>query len=307
MYYLKVALITLIVSIGLAELIGPRFGLNGYLMPNVKKLANQQLTKSEVRDSGVTTLKLTSEKGEKNKSKPKQTDADQAYEICYKNIKSVSLFPEFTRIPRMAPVDSKGLFQFEWGKINPVRSLNTRGAEVSTLISCQIEKASGYISFLQIDKQILANSLSSSSLIGVWKIDRILSDIDNSTNVFVSAPAANIIKLNSKETVPELVINCRENTTRFHIAMGQNIGTGSVDVKISIDGTDAFLSQWNYSSDKQGITPQEHHIGLLQLMLNAHVMKASFKSTVGTLINIDFSLDSLSAAIYPLKKACHWK
>lgn len=309
MYYLKVALITLVVTVGFAEFFGPRLGFQSYLFPLLEPYLGTPavIPQRETTPSGVATLELTSEKDKKPASASVEATAEQAYEICYSNIKAISLFPEFTRIPEVKPDEKEKQYRFFWSKANSIRTLNTKGAEIALAAECHVQRANGFVSLFSIDKRVLAQGLASDNVLGNWAVQRTVSNIDRSTNVSVSINAATEILIGNQSVTPVLDIQCNENKTTFQVKANTVIGSGNVNVNLDLDGRDSINSRWVFTDDQLAITPTGQYIGTLQLLMKAGMMNVSFQTIDEQIITIPFRVNQLPAAIFPLQQACHWK
>ncbi len=307
-YYLKVALITLAVSVGVAEIFSPWLGLNGFIAPMIEDVLEQK--KIITLDKGeIAKLELTSEKDKKSPLPGKEIGIDLALDACVSAIKQLSLFPEFTQIPAIKPRISGIDFQFKWDNKIAIRTLNTQGAEVGLPAVCKVNKNNGLISELHIDKRQLVSgtSVDQKKITGDWKIERSVSSIDNSTNVVVSGYAAAPAIIGDRSVRPEIVLQCSENKTILYIGIGEEVGAGTINTSVSLGGGKEQRSRWNISADRKNIFPEGQYIGLIRSMLKAPDMLVGFSPSGEVSLKFRFKLAGLQAAVYPLQEACHWK
>lgn len=305
-YYLKVALLTLIISVVAAELVGPQFGLRGYITPFVNQMIEGE-AKTSAMPGEVASLELTNEEPPPPSAAKKLVSAAQALDICVASIKQVSLHSEFTQVPAVAGDTEDGVHKMVWGKKSPARTMNADGADVAILATCHVSAESGHIILLSINGRSLVNSpTGSANLIGGWTVERNVSDVDNSTNVTVTAVAQNVTTIDGASSKPELILHCGEDKTIVYVGVGLPVGAGTIPVTSEI-GDDKSQSRWSISTDRKNIFPDGRYISLTRQLMAAEQAKFSMSPQGGDEISFQFDLRGLPAAVFPLQEACHWK
>ena len=302
-YYLKVALITLVISVVVAEAAGPQLGFRGYIVPFVNSLLSGDTSPS----AEIATLELTTEEPAPKISKTQGISSSQAMETCVTAVKQVTLHPDFTQVPAISAQEQGRQFQIVWDKISPVRTMNADGQEVSLLATCHVDAATGGIALFSINGRSLVSSLDASTgLTGNWKVERNVSEVDNSTNVTVRATAVSSIDIAGETATPQLVLHCGEDKTIVYIGMGGSVGAGTIMVDSRI-GNEESRSRWSISTDRRNIFPDGQYIGLIRQLLNATEAGFSLSPNGGDPVEARFDLKGLAAAVFPLQEACHWK
>lgn len=301
-YYIKVALITLLISVAVAETAGPMFGVRGYIVPFVSGFFGDDST----ADNSVASLELTSEKPKPKKAKAAKFSASQALDVCVSAIKQVSLHPDFTQVPAVSPVLENRQFKMVWDKKSPARTMNADGADIGLLATCHVDQSTGDIALFSINGRSLVNAAGEGGLTGGWKVERAVSEVDNSTNVTVTATAADAVTVDGESATPQLVLHCGEDKTIVYIGMGVPVGTGTIMVDAGI-GDDSDSSRWSISTDRRNIFPDGQYIGLIRQMMASPQATFSLAPGGGETIEARFDLRGLAAAVFPLQEACHWK
>ncbi|MCB1756156.1 MAG: hypothetical protein KDJ38_11570 [Gammaproteobacteria bacterium] len=307
-HYLKVALLTLVFSVAFAEILGPLFGLRGYIGPTIMSLLGGSAPSGQTTDEAhVASLELTDEQNGDQALAQEPVGVDMALDSCIAAIKSVSLHPDFTQLPTVKAEEDDDIFKFVWNKNAPARTMNADGAEISLLATCQVKKANGYINFLSINgKSLVDVAAGRAALLGNWRLERKVSEVDNSTNVTVTTKAIAPVNIQGKQVNPQLVLHCGEDKTVSYIDMGTEVGAGTLRVTTVLQN-DESSSRWNIGSDRQSVFPDGQYIGLIKLMLEAPDLKVQMAPNGGDTVEIQFDLEGLPAAISPLQEACHWK
>ncbi len=305
-YYLKVALLTLVVSIAAAELLGPKIGLTPYIGPRIKSLLQQETGTESSGQPSVQTLRLTEEETAQTEPPRETVKPEAALDTCIAAVKFVSLHPEFTQIPGISLNEDKSLFKAVWGKNAPARTMNADGKEVNLQVNCHVNKQNGRISLLTInEKTLISDPAGSPSVGGDWKVERAVSDIDNSTNVSVTAQSEAQYQIGGQAVNPELVLHCGEDKTVALINADAEVGAGTIMVSMFIDD-DETRSRWNIAADRKNIFPDNQYIGMIRLLMKAKTVKFRFAPNGAEPVEFEFDLTGLSAAVYPLQQACHW-
>jgi type VI secretion system protein VasI len=305
-HYLKVALLTLAATVLIIELFGSTVGLTGV----VDRFFTSLNSNDDVGDStqgNVATLKLTTEKSLPTTPKAQVPVAiEHALDTCISVIKDLALHPDFTQIPAIVPIESDVLYKFFWAKKSTVKTMDTRGNDARLKVSCYVNKLGGLISQFSIaDKTLFIHKKGSASILGAWRVSRSVSKQDNSTNVTLVNKAIAGVTINGQLLVPELQLHCGENKTVVSIVAGVQVGVGSLMVNTLIDD-EAMRERWRISKQLSAILPNGQFIRLVRLLTNARAYKVSFVAKSGEIVNMEFDLNGLSAAVFPLQQACHW-
>lgn len=311
-YYVKLALITLVVSVAAAEIFGPMVGMRGYIGPvimgllsgdakgvdtngevNIAQLAPPPT--SDIDNSDVTSV-----------SSAQPMTPDEALDACVGALKSVSLHPEFAQIPAVKPVTKNGVYTFNWPKTTPTRMMNSSGKEQNLTAACRIGEDGRFRTLLLDKHKLFSDANGKASVNGTWRISRVISKADRSTNVTVSTRAEKPVVVNGTELTPTLVLHCGENKTVSYIKLGADIGAGRISVKSTADNDEQTL-RWSISTDGKNIYQGSRYITLLRQLAAASRYTVSFSPNGQEAVSLSFSLKGLKAAINPLQEACHWR
>lgn len=306
-YYVKLALITLVVSVAAAEIFGPMVGMRGYIGPAIMGLlggetggqpspTQLEMTPSSSTDSSGSTLI----------SSAKPMSADAALDTCTGALKSISLHPEFAQVPAVTPSLKNGIYTFDWSKTTPTRMMDTSGKEKSVAAVCRIGEDGRFRTLVLGARELFSNANGKGAVTGGWRIGRAISKTDRSTNVTVSTRAAAPIVINGEELTPTLVLHCGENKTVSYIKLGTNIGSGRIAVTSKTSSSEGS-ARWSISTDGKNIYRGSKYITLLRELAAASSYTLSFSPSGQDRVSLHFSLDGLKAAINPLQEACHWR
>lgn len=313
-YYVKLALITLVVSVAAAEIFGPLVGMRGYIGPAIMSLFDGD-DSGQDSDANVAATQIdqtpvanndTTEEGQVVALSATPISSDDALDLCVKALKSVSLHPEFAQIPVVNPALKNSVFTFNWPKATPARMMNSSGKEQNIVASCRIGE-DGRFRAVQLNKhEIFSKTNGRASIIGAWRINRVISKTDRSTNVTVSTRAKKPVVINGVELTPTLVLHCGENKTVSYVKLGSNIGEGRLSVKSTADNAEK-TTRWSISADGKNIYQGSKYITLLRQLAAASNYTLEFSPSGQSAVSVSFSLDGLKAAINPLQEACHWR
>jgi len=303
-YYFKVALLTLVVSVVAAELVGPRFGLQGYVIPWLEDRFAPQATTQPVSD--VATLELATESAGTARVSDATSEA-QALDRCVAAIKSIALHPEFTQVPDIRARTDRGVYIFGWNKTFPARTLNSAGRDVGMLATCHIERATGVILRLSVNgRALVTQPTRPADLRGSWSVQRQVSRVDNSTNVTLSLAAGQTVSMNGQRARPELILHCGENRTIAYLRVGVPVGAGTLRVRSQIGGEQSE-ARWSISGNRMDVRPDGRFIALIRSLMRSGDALFTLIPVQGDAVAIPFDLAGLPSAVFPLQEACHWK
>ncbi len=309
-YYVKLSLITLLVSVAAAEIFGPLVGMRGYIGPAVMSLfsggdeSTENTVQLELANSDSNTSANTGSLT--TPAAAKLMSADDAQDSCVSALKSVSLYPEFAQLPLVSPEASNGIYTFDWTDAIPISVLGASGKEQNQTATCRIGEDGRFRTLIVAGREIYSNAVGSGSVVGGWRIDRAISKADRSTNVTVSTKSTTPVVINGEELSPTLVLHCGENKTVSYVKLGTEVGSGKVTATSTVDGVETQLA-WSISADGKNIYQGSRYITLLRRLAASSSYTLSFAPQGQKVVTLDFNLDGLKAAIFPLQEACHWR
>lgn len=156
---------------------------------------------------------------------------------------------------------------------------------------------------LGIAKPIIETSTGN----GKWEVRKEQSQIDDSTNVWVSLGAENSVYSSYKVALPKLYIRCNENKTTLFITYGDLfLGSDSIDVLTRFDKKKATTNVWIMSTDHSAIFVRGHNITFIKKLMKHDKLLVQLTPYGDSPIMTTFDIRGLKEAIKPLRKNCGW-
>ncbi|MDO6460839.1 type VI secretion system-associated protein TagO [Granulosicoccaceae sp. 1_MG-2023] len=316
-HMLKVAVLTLAVSVLLLETLGPLIGIRGYVGP----LLMEQIAR--FRDADTDTQRGSALPPLAGSDTPVQAAPPAAVpelpatlrpgspeavamESCVTAISAVSLHPQFNRVPFVGPRHDGDNIIYVWDADAPLVAMAVDGSEVSRNVYCEVLPG-GAVSRLDIDGRTLAvDPQGRREITNGWQVYRAVSGIDGSTNVTVVGKALHA--LSDGTTVPELILRCGEDKTVAHLNAAVPLGEpgSTVQVTTVVDGRESRAG-WRVAEDGRNLFASGHAIAFIRSLMRAGTFSLRFADAQGQEQESPFDPNGVTAAVAPLQEACHWQ
>ena len=145
---------------------------------------------------------------------------------------------------------------------------------------------------------------------GKWQIQKKISPLDDSTNVYLSIQANDPVRGNLEQYTPTLQIRCKENTTEAYVIVGVPVADihgqyNTAQITLRFDKTKAFDIQMDKSTDGKAMFFRKP-IGTIEQMMRHGRLLFQFIPSDSPPAITTFDLAGLSEAIKPLREACGW-
>ncbi len=139
-----------------------------------------------------------------------------------------------------------------------------------------------------------------------WFVSQYRSKLDDSQNVFLSAPAiAPIEDRDGRAHRPSLCIRCSENKTHAYVIWDIPLGSHDPIITERLDQKKAMEMTWELSSDKKACF-RPAPVAFLKTLVKHDKLLLHIVPENDTAQTAEFSLEGLAKAIVPLRKACGW-
>ena len=145
---------------------------------------------------------------------------------------------------------------------------------------------------------------------GKWRVEKEISPLDDSTNVYLSVKANDYVVGWLDQYTPSLQIRCKENTTNAYVVVGMQVDNeygqyNKAGVILRFDKTKAFDIRMNESTDGEALFfPQP--IQITKRMMQHERLLFQFTPFNSSPAITTFDLGGLSEAIKPLREHCKW-
>lgn len=157
---------------------------------------------------------------------------------------------------------------------------------------------------LGVDKPITKISTGK----GKWNVNQQISQIDDSTNVFLKLESNELVESGYKKVRPVLVLRCAENKTNAYIMWNLHLGLDHTVVLIRFDKKRAQKQTWSISTNHEAIFVKEYSpIFFIKKLMRHNKLLVQLIPHGENPVMATFDIQGLSESIGPLKKACHWK
>ena len=143
---------------------------------------------------------------------------------------------------------------------------------------------------------------------GKWQVQKEISPLDDSTNVYLSIRANNSVKGWLDQYTPTLQIRCKENTTEAYVAVGMSIANTLYDtakITLRFDKTKAFDIQMSESTNGEAVFFQKP-IQMIKRMMKHDRLLFQFTPFNSSPAITTFDLIGLGETIKPLRENCNW-
>jgi len=144
-----------------------------------------------------------------------------------------------------------------------------------------------------------------------WRIRTVISDIDDSTNVFLSVTSKEVVRSRfGRSDYLTLFIQCRENTTLTYVHFAGNFMSdyqhGTVTYRL--DKTPAQRIRMKESNDHEalGLWGGSKAIPFVKGMFGYDNLLVKATPHSENAVSAVFPIAGLEEAIKPLREACHW-
>lgn len=141
---------------------------------------------------------------------------------------------------------------------------------------------------------------------GKWMLQSSNSQIDDSTNVYLSVLSDEEITSGNDLVRPELFIRCAENKTRVFIKWHLYLGLESTTMLTRLDSDKAETTTWSISTDNKAVFSKDNNVTYTKLLIGRNRLLAQITPYSRNPVIATFSIGGLKNAIAPLSKACHW-
>lgn len=171
-------------------------------------------------------------------------------------------------------------------------------------LACYDDLAQSRVSLPKIEQEV---SLTGS---GKWRVEKEISSLDDSTNVYLSIKANDIVKGWLDQYTPTLQIRCKENTTDAYVVVGMSVANtygqyNTAEITLRFDKTKAFDVQMDKSTDGEAVFFRQP-IQVIKQMMKHNRLLFQFTPFNSSPAITTFDLTGLSETIKPLREACGW-
>jgi len=139
-----------------------------------------------------------------------------------------------------------------------------------------------------------------------WRLRTEVSEIDDSTNVFISTGAEEPSAGRYGDAVqPVLTVRCMENETDVIIDWAMYITIDEVDVLTRLNKTPATTRSWLMSTNREA-TFAPNPIKFINEMTKHYRLLAKVTPYGENAVTTSFTIAGLETYLPALRKACHW-
>lgn len=141
---------------------------------------------------------------------------------------------------------------------------------------------------------------------GVWTVRTKKSAIDDSTNVYLSVNSTNSVHSGYDSAQPSLNIRCAQGQTSVYIDWGLYLGIDDTYMLSRLDKEPATTKSWSISTDNKAVFAPGNEAAFAKELMSHKQLIARITPYGEDPVMATFPLGSLTHAIEPLRKACHW-
>ncbi|MDM8525031.1 type VI secretion system-associated protein TagO [Desulfococcaceae bacterium HSG8] len=142
---------------------------------------------------------------------------------------------------------------------------------------------------------------------GKWNVSSETSEIDDSTNVYLTLAAEKKIKGRFSQALPVLILRCNENKTDAYVKFDIFLSTRPVAVTTRLDKSKARTAEWSVSTDYKAAFVPGSNVKFIRNLMKHDKLLVQVTPHGQNSKTTTFDLRGLEEAVKPLQKACNWK